>query len=172
MLPDPDANPRADAHDRDKLRRWQQELTGSAPPGPAVYVLFLVSEQDTAAHDIFRDFRRSFEQRNAGFANLVIFGQHGVSSTVRLMLAELGLSEAGLPVLARFAAAAGAVVREITPLPRGKPAAAPGLAGAEWRAALRWAETKLDESPAGGALPELHRTLREMLGDLCAAVGE
>ncbi len=170
-MSNPDANSQADAHDQDKLRRWQQELTGGAPPGPAVYALFLVSEQDTAAHGIFRDFRRSFERRNAGFANLVIFGQHGVSSTVRLMLAELDLPEAGLPVLVRFGADANPVAREIIPLPRGNPSAAiPELAEAEWQAALRWAETKLDESPEGGASPELRRTLQEMLGDLCATV--
>ena len=48
--------------DRDKLLRWQKDLAGSAADAPAVYAIFLVSETDRSAHDIFRAFRTSFEK--------------------------------------------------------------------------------------------------------------
>ena len=81
----------ADAHDRDKLLRWQKDLAATTDTAPPVYAVFLVSEKDTTAHDIFRAFRTSFEERRAGFAHLVIFGQHGVSATVRDLQGELAL---------------------------------------------------------------------------------
>ena len=91
---------RADAHDADKLRRWRTDLSDSPSQAFPVYAMFLVSERDKAAHDVFRSFRSSFEDRGAGFGNLVIFGQHGVSSTVHVMLQQLGLTPDSLPLLA------------------------------------------------------------------------
>ena len=61
--------------------------------------LFLVKPQATGSHEIFRRYRTEFEERNAGFANLVIFGMHGVSVAVRSLLAQTGLSESDLPVM-------------------------------------------------------------------------
>ena len=88
----------ADQHDLDKLKRWRQSLGDSAGEFP-VYAVFLVSETDQIAHDIFRTFRKSFEERNAGFECLVIFGQHGVSEVVYALLAEFGLTAGSLPSL-------------------------------------------------------------------------
>ena len=110
----------ADNHDRDKLRRWQKDLAGAAPDAPPVFAIFLVSEADRAAHDIFRAFRSSFEERNAGFAHLVIFGQHGVSDTVNRLLAELNLPPDSWPTLALFTGSAEAPAA-IIPLPAGNP---------------------------------------------------
>ena len=90
---------RADAHDADKLRRWRTDLSGSPSPAFPVYAMFLVSERDKAAHDAFRTFRSSFEEKGAGFGNLVIFGQHGVSGAVHVMLEQLGLASDALPLL-------------------------------------------------------------------------
>ena len=90
----------ADNHDIDKLGRWREDLAeslaGSSRDFP-VYAVFLVSEVDRSAHDIFRQYRTSFQARGSGFANLVIFGQHGVSSTARHLLARWGLPEEALP---------------------------------------------------------------------------
>ena len=90
---------RADSHDADKLRRWRTDLSGSPSPAFPVYAMFLVSERDKAAHDVFRRFRSSFEEKGAGFGNLVIFGQHGVSGTVHVMLQQLGLASDAIPLL-------------------------------------------------------------------------
>ena len=90
-----------DEHDRDKLIRWHDDLRASAIDGdgfPAM-ALFLVKPQAIGAHEIFRRYRTEFEQREAGFAHLVIFGMHGVSTTVRDLLEQVGLSETDLPVM-------------------------------------------------------------------------
>lgn len=90
-----------DEHDHDKLLRWREDLrTASVADGdfPAM-ALFLVKPQATGSHEIFRRYRTEFEQRNAGFANLVIFGMHGVSAAVRSLLAQTGLSESDLPLM-------------------------------------------------------------------------
>ncbi len=90
-----------DAHDHDKLLRWRDDLRSapaSANDFPAM-ALFLVKPQATGSHDIFRRYRAEFEQRNAPFASLVIFGMHGVSDTVRNLLAQAALSESDLPVM-------------------------------------------------------------------------
>ena len=81
---------RADTHDLDKLHRWQKDLEAVSPDAPPVYAIFLVSERDTMAHDVFRSFRTSFEEHGLGFAHLVIFGQHGVSGTARRLLDKFG----------------------------------------------------------------------------------
>ncbi len=85
----------ADSHDLDKLERWCGGLcTDGAGRFPA-HAIFLVSPEDKMAHAIFRDYRSSFEAHGAMFRHLVIFGQHGVSSTSRRLLAEFGLPSAG-----------------------------------------------------------------------------
>ena len=90
-----------DAHDHDKLLRWRDELCAVPPTadGFPAMALFLVRPTDTAAHEIFRRYRTEFEQRGASFAQLVIFGMHGVSSAVRALLRSAGLSESDLPAM-------------------------------------------------------------------------
>ena len=90
-----------DAHDHDKLLRWQDEL-GANPAADSAFpalALFLVRPADTAAHEIFRRYRAEFEPRGASFAQLVIFGMHGVSTAVRALLRQAGLSESDLPLM-------------------------------------------------------------------------
>lgn len=90
-----------DAHDHDKLLRWRDALRAASPSadGFPAMALFLVRPTDTAAHEIFRRYRTEFEQRGASFAQLVIFGMHGVSSAVRALLRPAGLSESDLPLM-------------------------------------------------------------------------
>ena len=90
-----------DDHDHDKLLRWRDDLQANAITDgefPAV-ALFLVKPQATGSHEIFRRFRTEFEDRDASFAHLVIFGMHGVSTTVHSLLDRTGLVEADLPVM-------------------------------------------------------------------------
>ena len=90
-----------DEHDHDKLMRWRDDLSATSLADgdfPAM-ALFLVKPRATGSHEIFRRFRTEFEQREAGFAHLVIFGMHGVSATVRGLLSQSGLSESDLPVM-------------------------------------------------------------------------
>ena len=95
-------NNHADSHDRDKLSRWSEGLAGGDPGEFPAYAVFLVTSEDRYAHDVFREFRSSFEKLEAQFEHLVIFGQHGVSSTVLSLLDELGHSLESLPMLALF----------------------------------------------------------------------
>ena len=128
---------RADTHDLDKLKRWQKDLVEDTPHAPAVYALFLVSGEDTVAHDVFRKFRTSFEAREAGFAHLVIFGQHGISSTARAFQQELGLAENPLPTLVIFGGDTDDgeyITADVISLPRGK------RENVELRDAYWWAE--------------------------------
>ena len=90
-----------DEHDHDKLLRWRDDLQGASiidGEFPAM-ALFLVKPQARGSHEIFRRYRTEFEQRDASFAHLVIFGMHGVSSTVRSLLDQTGLSESDLPLM-------------------------------------------------------------------------
>ena len=106
--PYPAKNPaasHADRHDLDKLAQWRDGLAAAAESGFPVFAVFLVTLEDRASHDIFRRYRSAFEDLGAGFSSLVIFGQHGVSSTMRAMLAELGLTMEQVPVLALIAGA-------------------------------------------------------------------
>ena len=130
----------ADTHDLDKLRRWQKDLEATPDDAPAVFAIFLVSEADTAAHDVFRAFRASFEERKAGFAHLVIFGQHGVSTTVRALQGNLGLAEDGLPTLVLFGGGADDGP-EFVRLPA---TARVDEDGDDWQAALARAEGVMD----------------------------
>ena len=93
----------ADQHDLDKLSRWCRDLSGATPDRFPAYAMFLVAPEDRFAHDVFREFRTSFEARRAGYKYLVIYGQHGISTAVRGLLAGLRLQPAALPLLALFA---------------------------------------------------------------------
>ena len=88
-----------DGHDLDKLARWCKGLSSDETGRFPAYAIFLVSPEDRAAHDVFRQFRDSFDVRGAPFQHLVIFGQHGVSSTVRELVPRFGLSSGSVPVL-------------------------------------------------------------------------
>jgi len=90
---------RADQHDEDKLERWRNALLSEGPNDFPIHALFLVSDQDQVAHDIFREFRRHFEESGAGFQHLVILGQHGVSRSEIGLLSNLHLSLDSVPCL-------------------------------------------------------------------------
>ena len=107
---------RADQHDKDKLARWHRDLAGGVTGGFPVHALFLVSENDRAAHDIFRAFRSRFEELGAGFQHLVIFGQHGVSQAEQTLLARLGLAADAIPSLVLLTASDPPLVYTL-PLP-------------------------------------------------------
>ena len=110
-----------DEHDHDKLLRWRDDLQSTSIVDgefPAM-ALFLVKPQATGSHEIFRRFRTEFEQRDASFAHLVVFGMHGVSSTVRALLDQTGLTESDLPVMMLAPAAEPASVIAVQ-LPSGE----------------------------------------------------
>ena len=90
-----------DEHDHDKLVRWRTDLdtTPIDPEGFPAMALFLVKPQATGSHEIFRRYRTEFENRDASFAHLVVFGMHGVSTTVQSLLGRVELSETDLPVM-------------------------------------------------------------------------
>jgi len=89
-----------DSHDLDKLTRWHLGLASDSGGSFPVCALFLASGDDRRAHDIFRIYRAAFEELGAGFHDLVIFGQHGVSSTSAKLVPGLGLSGIPIPSLA------------------------------------------------------------------------
>ena len=91
----------ADRHDLDKLARWKEGLEADdvAAAFP-VCAIFLVSPEDRTSHDIFRRYRSAFEELGGGFHHLVIFGQHGVSTTQAAFLDEVGAEERSVPLLA------------------------------------------------------------------------
>ena len=162
---EPGGNGHADNHDRDKLRRWQSDLNAGAPDAPAVYAIFLVSEADKEAHDIFRTFRTSFEgrfeDREAGFAHLVIFGQHGISTTLRRIQAELELPPEELPTLVLFGGDtedAEYITADVISLPRGGPDGSDsdsdsdsdsGPQEAYWRTTMYWSNSVLADATGG-----------------------
>ena len=93
----------ADRHDLDKLARWKAGLDSAADKDEAGFpacAIFLVSPEDRASHDIFRHYRSAFEDLGGGFHHLVIFGQHGVSTTQVAFLSELGMEQQSVPLLA------------------------------------------------------------------------
>ena len=92
-----------DSHDLDKLTRWHQGLNSAAGGRFPVCAVFLTSGEDNRAHDIFRVYRTAFEGLGAGFHDLVIFGQHGASSTSAAMVSGLGLAGLQVPLLALIA---------------------------------------------------------------------
>ena len=92
----------ADRHDLDKLARWKEGLDSAADDASAAFpvcAIFLVSPEDRASHDIFRRYRSAFEELGGGFHHLVIFGQHGVSTTQVAFLTEVGMGQASVPLL-------------------------------------------------------------------------
>ena len=168
---EPGGNSHADNHDRDKLRRWQSDLAAVAPDAPAVYAIFLVSEADKAAHDIFRTFRTSFEERfedrEAGFAHLVIFGQHGISATLRRIQAELDLLPEELPTLALFggdAEDAEYITADVISLPRGGPS--DSGSGSELREAYWWTTMYWSDSVLAGAIDNAASITTDVLASL------
>ncbi len=93
----------ADRHDLDKLARWKEGLDAATDDDKAGFpacTIFLVSPEDRASHDIFRRYRSAFEGLGGGFHHLVIFGQHGVSTTQVAFLAEVGMEQESVPVMA------------------------------------------------------------------------
>ena len=158
----------ADSHDLDKLKRWYQGLSSDESSRFPVHAILLVSPEDTASHDIFRAFRSSFEARAAPFQHLVIFGQHGVSSTVSRLLPELGLQPESLPVLVLFGEASATTFQSL-PLPGG---AGESLT-CPWMEVLRLVEGAADDGKAAldlASLPghtshQLHRgPITELVG--------
>ena len=111
-----------DSHDMDKLNRWHEGLataSASASKGKFhVCALFLVSGEDNRAHDIFRIYRTAFEELGAGFHDLVIFGQHGMSTTCAALIPGLGLSGVRTPSLVLISG--DGPVFHATGLPAGK----------------------------------------------------
>ena len=92
----------ADRHDLDKLARWKAGLDAAGDAVDASFpacAIFLVSPEDRLSHDIFRHYRSAFEELGAGFHHLVIFGQHGVSTTQRAFLSETGMEQDSVPLL-------------------------------------------------------------------------
>ncbi len=173
----------ADNHDRDKLARWNGDLSSWQDVAFPVYALFLVSPEDRTAHDVFRTYRDSFESRGAGFGNLVIFGQHGISTTVRGILEGLELDLGNLPLLALFSNPTGRTVHTLS-LPAGTPpagapepsAARPARSAPEhWRDVLKRLEDAVDGQPEHPDLEFLSqgtslRTAREPVADLVSRV--
>ena len=91
---------RADTHDLDKLDRWRKGLEEAEAGAFPAIAIFLVSEAHRLSHYIFREYRTSFETRGAEFHHLVIFGQHGISTTVTGFLRQACLDLDCLPSLA------------------------------------------------------------------------
>ena len=92
----------ADRHDLDKLARWKAGLDAAGEPAGASFpacAIFLVSGEDRASHDIFRRYRSAFEELGGGFHHLVIFGQHGVSTTQQAFLDQVGMGRGSVPLL-------------------------------------------------------------------------
>jgi len=127
-----------DSHDMGKLIRWHEGLAAESGQGFPVCALFLTSGEDTRAHDIFRVFRSAFEALNAGFHDLVIFGQHGMSTTCAALIPGLGLSGLDTPSLVLINDDADLVFYSIR-LPAGSLAEGQTEedgAGVPWRVAL------------------------------------
>ena len=79
----------------------------------------MVTGEDRASHDIFRRYRSAFEELGGGFHHLVIFGQHGVSTTQTAFLGQLGLDPQNVPVVAIASMAGGPGTVYTIELPKG-----------------------------------------------------
>ena len=88
-----------DSHDLEKLDRWHEGLVCGAEDSFPVCALFLASGKDRRAHDVFRTYRSAFEELEAGFHNLVIFGQHGAATTCTSLMLAFGISDINIPSL-------------------------------------------------------------------------
>ncbi|MDA0264308.1 MAG: hypothetical protein O3A93_08065 [Chloroflexi bacterium] len=145
-----------DSHDLDKLNRWHEGLnsdSGKSESSFPVCAVFLVSSNDGRAHDIFRRYRTVFEELGAGFHDLVIFGQHGASTTCAAVLSDFGLGGLKISSLALITSG-DSLTSHATSLPAGV------LAGGEletegdavpWSAALE----VIREAVEAGKTPEL-----------------
>ncbi len=147
---------RADAHDLDKLRRWQRDLEDTPVAAPPVYAVFLVSGADKAAHDVFRSFRARFEECKLGFAHLVIFGQHGSSTTQRQLRNQLGVAAEAGPTLALFCG--GDTAPQLVSLPEGAGDSDLMESRPSWEDALEWV---MPAAAAAGSMPD-STVLREV----------
>ena len=128
-----------DSHDLDKLARWHEGLTSVSEGEFPVCALFLASGEDSRAHDIFRIYRTAFEELAAGFHDLVIFGQHGMSSTCAALVPGLGLSGLQMPALVLIITGDNESVYYTTALPAGKLAEGQSEVGGNdvpWQVAL------------------------------------
>ena len=140
-----------DSHDLDKLNRWHEGLkleSGESDGGFPVCALFLASGEDRRAHDIFRVYRTAFEGLGADFHDLVIFGQHGLSSTCSALKTGLGLSSLQTPSLVLISVTDGGLVFHTTGLPAG--ALAPGKQEEDsgevpWKMALEAIKRSVEE---------------------------
>lgn len=150
---------RADTHDLEKLKRWRKDLEATPEDAPPVFAIFLVSGEDRAAHDVFRAFRASFEERNLGFAHLVIFGQHGVSETAKRLRTRFGLEEGVRPSLVLFSGQGNGP--QVVALPAGAEGGPHPDAGSGWRDALTSAVGVVD-----GAGPNV-RAVRDAVSEIC-----
>ena len=156
---------RADTHDLDKLKRWQQDLEATSVGAPPVFAIFLVSGEDRGAHDVFRAFRASFEEHGLGFAHLVIFGQHGLSETASRLQSKFGLESGSAPTLVIFSG--DSEEPQIVSLPPGEASEGHHEARSGWQDALDQATSRMGEKI--GREASLLETLREIcveLGDL------
>ena len=108
-----------DSHDLDKLNRWHEGLASVSGRGFPVCALFLASGEDKRAHDIFRIYRTAFEELGAGFHDLVIFGQHGMSTTCTALIPGLGLTSLRIPALVLINSGKAGLVYHTAGLPGG-----------------------------------------------------
>jgi len=106
------------SHDLEKLTRWYEGLLSDTDSFP-VCALFLASEGDCRAHNIFRIYRSAFEELGGGFHDLVIFGQHGTSTTCTALIPGLGLSGLEVPSLILICGGEGLTLHTIK-LPQGE----------------------------------------------------
>ncbi len=140
-----------DSHDLDKLTRWHEGLMSASGQGFPVCALFLASGEDNRAHDIFRVYRTAFEEMRAGFHDLVIFGQHGMSTTCAALIPGLGFSSLQTPALVLIISRETGLVFHTTGLPGG--ALADGEieednSGIPWRNALEAIKQAVDGASA------------------------
>lgn len=150
----------ADNHDRDKMLRWREDLKNTGEEAPPVFAIFLVSEADQVAHDVFRAFRTRFEESKLGFAHLVIFGQHGVSATARQLGEKFGLPADGAPKAVLFSGTDSNP--RILELPEGANGDTGSGDGPAWEVAL---EETVDA--IGRGAPNEGATI-ELLREICA----
>ncbi len=154
----------ADNHDRDKLLRWYADLKKAQIDVPPVFAIFLVSEVDRAAHDVFRSFRSSFEEHQLGFEHLVIFGQHGVSATARHVRDKFGLQSDGGPSVVLFSGEGDQPL--VVKMSKGEVGGAGKETEAGWQNALEQAVTAIRNKvkDEGAALEALRELCTELAG--------
>ncbi len=127
-----------DSHDLGKLTKWHDGLASATRPVFPVCALFLAGGGDIRAHNIFRVYRTAFEELDARFHDLVIFGQHGLSNTCAALISGLGLSNVQIPSLVLISSEDG-IVFHTTGLPTGELTEGESEedgSGVPWRAAL------------------------------------